>query len=98
VEEVDPSFYDRADAHIHLSNSQLSDEVGAGKVSASSMYSVARFNAWLTAAGWNTAEEMAAARPDAIDYFSNEFRKMLEEHFDDYIDNFDSYTNPSDQS
>src|SRR5215203_5994928 len=32
--KIEPTFYDRADAHIHLSNSQLSD-INPGKVSAS---------------------------------------------------------------
>jgi hypothetical protein len=33
--EDDPIFFDRADAHIHLSNSQITVEIGPGKVSAS---------------------------------------------------------------
>lgn len=32
--KIDPTFYDRADAHIYLSNSQLSD-INPGKVSGS---------------------------------------------------------------
>lgn len=55
------------------------------------MYSTARFNSWVTACGWNNAEEMAAAKEEAIDYFVTEYRKMLEENMDDYINNFQSY-------
>ena len=49
--DVDDEFWDRADAHIHLSNSQITDAIGAGKVSASHMYSFARFAAWLSLHG-----------------------------------------------
>ena len=48
--DVDEGFYDRADEHIHLSNDQMS-KVSMGKVSASMMYSVARFSAYISARG-----------------------------------------------
>jgi hypothetical protein len=95
VSDVDEKFYDRADAHIHLSNDQISEKIDAGKVSASFMYSVARFNAWVSACGWNKAKEMAEAKEETIEYFVTEYRKMLEENLDDYINNFESYMRPS---
>ncbi len=91
MQDVDDEFYDRADAHIHLANDQISEEIGRGKVSASFMYSVARFNAWVSACGWHSSKEMSEARKEAIEYFVNEYRKMLEENMDDYISNFESY-------
>ena len=90
VHEVDDGFYKRADAHINLSNDQLKD-IGRGKVSASMMYSVARFNAWVTACGFKKGEEMREARDQTIEYFAAEYRKMLAENLDDYIQNFDRY-------
>jgi len=90
AEEIDDKFYDRADAHIHLSNEQLAD-ISRGKVSASMMYSVARFNAWTSASGFNTSEEMSAAKNETMEYFVNEYRKMLDENLSDYITNFDNY-------
>ncbi|MDX1913975.1 MAG: DUF3144 domain-containing protein [Methylophilus sp.] len=90
AEEVDENFYDRADAHIHLSNEQLAD-ISRGKVSASMMYSVARFNAWVSASSFTKSEEMAAAKAETMEYFVNEYRKMLDENLSDYIANFDSY-------
>lgn len=92
--DVDEQFFDRADAHIHLSNSQISEQVGRGKVSASFMYAIARFNAWVSACGWSSGEEMAAAKKETIEYFVNEYRKMLEENMDDYISQFDRYMKP----
>ncbi|MDH0185737.1 DUF3144 domain-containing protein [Stutzerimonas stutzeri] len=91
VQNTDDKFYERADAHIHLSNDQISGYVAKGKVSASMMYATARFNSWVSACGWNSAEEMAAAKEETIEYFLTEYRKMLDENMDDYINNLQSY-------
>jgi len=90
MNEPDKEFYDRADAHVDLSNDQI-PKIGAGKVCASMMYATARFNSWLAARGFSTGAEMRESRKENIDYFLEEYRKMLEENMDDYIDNFDTY-------
>ncbi|WP_336512226.1 DUF3144 domain-containing protein [Stutzerimonas stutzeri] len=91
MQNTDDKFYERADAHIQLSNDQISGYVAKGKVSASMMYATARFNSWVSACRWNSAEEMAAAKEETIEYFLTEYRKMLSENMDDYINNFQSY-------
>lgn len=91
--ETDDRFYDRADAHIHLANKQA-EEIGRGKVSSSFMYAVARFNAWVSACKFNSADEMRAARDATIDYFATQYRAMLAENLDDYIKNFEKYMRP----
>ena len=91
--EVDDDFYNRADAVIHLANEQLS-VAGRGKVSASCMYATARFNAWVTACGHGSAQEMAAAKEEAIDYFAKQYIAMLSENLDDYIAKFSEYMQP----
>jgi hypothetical protein len=88
--DPDDKFFERADAYIHLANDQVK-EIESGKVSASMMFAVARFNAWVNAGGFQSAKEMEAAKKEAIEYFSNEYRKMLEENLDDYIANFNQY-------
>ena len=88
--DADEHFYERADAHIHLSNDQLKDEE-KGKVSASMMYATARFNAWLSASEHSYGELMAESRDEIIKYFVEQYRLALEENIDDYINNFDSY-------
>jgi len=98
VKKVDDEFYNRADAHIHLSNEQISESIGRGKVSASNMYATARFNAWVTACGWNNSQEMANSKEETLEYFITEFSKMLEENLDDYIDNFESYMEVSEDN
>lgn len=90
VTELDPHFYDRADAHINLSNEQMQEQT-PGKVSASMMYATARFNAWWAACGFASGEEFAATRQEHIEYYVEQYRAMLEENLDDYADNFNSY-------
>jgi hypothetical protein len=89
-QQLDDKFFDRADAHIHLSNDQLGG-VAAGKVSASMMYGCARFNAWISASGFQSGEEMAAKRAETLEYFVTGYRQMLEANLDEYISNFDAY-------
>lgn len=88
--EIDDNFFDRADEHINLSNKQLAN-TGRGKVSASMMYSVARFNSWISACGFNSQKEMKEAKEETIKYFVTEYEKMLKENLEDYIENFDKY-------
>lgn len=90
MDETDDKFYKLADDHINLSNDQLAS-TSKGKVSASMMYSLARFNAWVSACGWENSEDMKEAKEETVDYFVAEYKRMLEEHMDDYIDNFEAY-------
>jgi len=94
VEPVDDKFYDRADSYIHLANEQCGG-IGRGKVSASFMYAVARFNSWVSACGFTTSEEMKKEKEKTIEYFVTQYRAMLEENLDDYIEKFESYMQTS---
>lgn len=87
---IDPKFYDRADALIHLANDQNKD-VGRSKVSASFMYATARFNAWASACGFDSADQMRDAKQETIEYFAKQYTAMLEENLNDYIENFGKY-------
>lgn len=91
MQDEDKQFFERADAHIDLSNGQISEEVGSEKVNASFMYATARFNAWVSARGWTNKQELSEAKEETIEYFMAEYRKMLEANIDDYIANFDKY-------
>jgi hypothetical protein len=93
AEDSDDRFFERADAHITLSNEQAKEE-SRGKVSASMMYATARFNAWVGASNCATGEELASARDEAIEYFVEQYRTMLTENLDAYIQNFDQYMVP----
>ena len=88
---VDDAFYNRADAHIHLSNDQLKELDSRGKVSASMLFATTRFNAWVSACRYSSSEQMADAREETLKYFCEQYRLMLEENLDDYIQNFSKY-------
>lgn len=90
ADEADQDFYNRADAIIELANAHISDS-SRGKASASLMYANSRFAAWVSACGCRDAAELAANKQQAVDYFVNEFRLMLEENLTDYIENFGVY-------
>lgn len=94
----DDLFFERADAHIRLSNEQLSN-ADRSEVSASMMFATTRYNAWVIAGRVKSGPEMKQSREEMINYFMTQYRLMLEENMDDYIKNFDSYMNVSpDQS
>ena len=89
-EQEDPTFFDRADSFIHLANDHCAN-VGRGKVSASLMYGSARFQAWNAATWAENSSEMQSKRDETIRYYVDQYRAMLEEHLDEYINNFDRY-------
>lgn len=87
---IDAAFWERADAIIALANEQ-GTKVPNSNVSASLLYAAARFNAFIVASDTRDAATMKADKEEAIRYFTEEYRKMLSQNFDDYIDNFAAY-------
>ena len=83
MKKEDPTFYKRADEHIRLSNSQVNEEIGRGMVSASFLYSAARFNAYVSASSFNSSKELIEAKEATMKFFMEEYKKMLEENIDD---------------
>ena len=94
VQQLDDAFYERADAHIHLSNDQAGAGVSRDMVNASMLFAAARFSAFTSASGFASGEAMAAKRDETIEYFVTGFRQMLEGNLDAYINNFDAYMRP----
>jgi Protein of unknown function (DUF3144) len=100
AQELDDKFYDRADAHIHLSNDQLgegAERVSREMVNASMMFAAARFCAWTSAGGFASGDAMKAKRAETIEYFMTGFRQMLEGNLDAYIKNFEDYVHEKDE-
>ncbi len=83
-------FYEMADAYIALANKQ-SSKMDQGTVSATFLYAAARFNTFLVASASDSAEQFAARKDEISEYFVAEYKKMLEEHFEDYHSNFEMY-------
>ncbi len=88
--DKDKEFYEMADAFIALANKQ-SKNTDPGKVSATFLYAAARFNTFIFASGSDSANDFASNKENSFDYFMAEYKKMLEEHFADYKENFDKY-------
>ena len=93
--ETDKEFFQRADEYIDVANQQAT-QVNRGKVSASMMFATARFNAWVSASGTESGEDLASVKQEALEYFLAEYRKMLEENLDEYIEHYDKYMSPGD--
>lgn len=93
ADQFDEGFYKRADAHIHLSNDQKAD-AAPNMVNASLMFAAARYCAFISAGGFDSATSMAEGKKEIADYFVNGFRQMLDAHLEDYIRNFDAFMKP----
>lgn len=86
----DKKFYEMADAYIALANEQKKNS-DQGTVSATFLYAAARFNIFLVASASDSANTFASRKEEIFEYFVTEYKKMLEEHFADYHNNFDTY-------
>jgi len=91
---VDERFFHRADEYINVANEQIKI-VPRSQVSASMLFGTARFNAWLSATQFESAEAFEKAKDQVLDYFTNEYRQMLEENLKDYIKHYDQYIQPN---
>ena len=94
---LDDKFFERADEHINLANNHMNLQVNPQLVSASLMFSSARFNAWVSASGFKNGEELKASKKELLDYFVNQYSSMLEENLDNYADNYDLYMGISEE-
>ncbi len=84
-------FVKRADEYINLANQQLdtTDNVTPGEVSASFLFGAARFNAWVAACEFDSAEAMRDAKEEVIEYFVKEYKQMIDQHIESHIEAFD---------
>lgn len=89
-ETQDIAYWDRADEIINLANQQTED-AASDDVNGSLLYATARFNAFLIAASAEKADDIKAGKEEAIEYFTKQYRQLLSENIDDYIENFDEY-------
>ncbi|HEY6530264.1 MAG TPA: DUF3144 domain-containing protein [Cellvibrionaceae bacterium] len=96
-EDSEQLFFNRADAHIFLSNDQL-DNMHKEGVAASMLYASARFTAWLMAGSFANGDLMQESKASALEFFTERFRDMLNQNIDDYIANFDHYIKTPQQS
>lgn len=86
------AFFERADAVINLANSQLSPESHAGQVAASLNYAAARFAVSAASIGFVKGEDLAKEKDEIIKFYTEKYQRMLAENLDQYIENFEKYT------
>ena len=89
--QLDPQFFERADAQISLANEQITKDVHSSLVNSSFMFSASRFNAWIAASSFSNGEDMKKQREEILEHFSSQYRLMLEENFDNYVENYNQY-------
>ena len=77
--QLDPAFFTCVNEYLELTNRQ-SKQQGLKRISMASLYAAARFNAhvYLAHATASAAED----RKNFLDYMSNMYRRMLNEHLD----------------
>jgi len=88
--QTDATFFQRVDEHIALSNEQLKTMEGA-RVAMSGTFAAARFSAWMCANFDGSGERMQQRKEEALRLFTEEFRRMFEESYDDYANNYSRY-------
>jgi len=92
--ETDKKFIKMADDFINQANSLCSDETDHRLVHASLLYASARFSAFLTSAMSETRESYDESTDKAIEFYLEEYEKMLKEHFKQYRISFDKRNTP----
>ena len=88
---IDGNFYKRADAHISLANGHINEQTPPADATNSLMFASSRFNAWITAMGFKNAEDMKAEKEDVVNFFTTQYKHMLEENFENYVENFEQF-------
>ncbi len=86
----DEEFWQVTDDFIKLANDQC-DKHKNGKVSTSILFSAARFNAFMYA---STAKDLSEFQKDkelAIEYLTDQYKKVLIENLSDYEKNYQDY-------
>lgn len=76
-------FTQAADAFIDVANSQCETQDKA-MVASAFLYGAARFCSFVVAAEAGTLSKYEADREAGMEYFSDEFKRMLGEHMEDY--------------
>lgn len=78
-QQLDPAFFTCVNEYLELTNKQAKEQ-GLKRISMASMYAAARFNShvYLSTVGSKAAQDRVAF----LDYMTNMYRRMLNEHLD----------------
>ena len=76
--QIDPAFFEAVNEYIDIANKQAKTH-GLKRVSAASLYAAARFNAH---AYIGFERDARGSRTEFLDYMTDLYRRMLNEHLD----------------
>jgi len=85
---AEKEFLKRVDEYIAVANEQIAEGTSLGEVSSTFMYGTARFNAWVAANEFESAEDMKQEKGEIVDYFVQKYKEVLEEHIKNHIEEF----------
>ncbi|MEB8430684.1 DUF3144 domain-containing protein [Cocleimonas sp. KMM 6892] len=91
--EADKKFIKIADQFINQANQQC-NENDHQLVNASLLYASARFSAFITASLSESKEAFEDGTDEAVEFYVEEFEKMLREHMKQYKSTFDKKVTP----
>ncbi|MCH1929764.1 DUF3144 domain-containing protein [Shewanella sp. A25] len=84
TETSNTTIFELADQFIALANQLSQQEEDVGKVGTALRFAAARFNAFEAAI---KSADLVAEKQEALNWFSAEYREMLNENLDDHIAN-----------
>jgi hypothetical protein len=84
------SFAEMAASYIDLANTQGRD-TDYGAVNGAFLHAAARYSAFVIAVNSSSKEDMETVRNVNLDQITADFRGFLEQHYSEYVDNFDTY-------
>ena len=98
-EALNAVFFERADEFIKQANEFCRPPRGQSanpaeiraQVSAAMLFATARFNTWVAANNFKDGDEMRAAKDQVMAYLLQQFQMMLEDNFDEYCEQFETY-------
>lgn len=83
LEDTTKLFKKVADTYIDVANQHL-DKHGSDLVGSAFVYGAARFSAFMVASGSRDVEVYRSNRENAIEHFTAQFKRMLEENLSNY--------------
>jgi hypothetical protein len=92
-EEIDREFRQVVDRFIQLANEQI-ETVQREHVSLALLYAASRFNSFIVSTHAPSKDKFRADRKAAFEFFTKEYRRMLEENLDDYERVYESRDKP----
>lgn len=83
MEDRNTEFRKIADSFIDAANKHC-DKIDNTRVASAQLFATARFSAYVVASRSQTLQDYEAQIDDAVEFFSNEFKRMLTENMEEY--------------